>query len=357
MNEHNNGFVVCTKCITYNHASYIEDTLSGFVIQQTNFPVVFTIIDDASTDGEQDVLKEWAINNLETEGNDECIIRKMPYGRLIYGRYKTKINLFFAILLLSENHYRSGKSSLKINYISEWFNSSTYIAYCEGDDYWTDPQHLNKMVIFLEEHKDYSMCFSDVKNYSQKDRKFVSSPIVGYDNSHLPVRKKELFYYILLGKCKIQTLTVLFRASGLKNIERNDVEFMMGDTPLWLDLSQVGKIEYFPEIHGVYRITGSSASRNPSTIRRFNLSMFEMRVYYCIKYGYEVPLVTKRKYNKYLIDCSLSSGFEMDKALYPLFPMNFFQTSIYRIAAHNNCVVKRIIQTIWKIESRIFKRY
>ncbi len=50
---------VCVKCFTYNHASYIEDAMNGFTMQQTNFPFVCTIVDDASTDGEQDVIKKY----------------------------------------------------------------------------------------------------------------------------------------------------------------------------------------------------------------------------------------------------------------------------------------------------------
>ena len=40
----------------YNQSKYIEDALNGFIMQKTNFPFVCVIIDDASTDGEQDVI-------------------------------------------------------------------------------------------------------------------------------------------------------------------------------------------------------------------------------------------------------------------------------------------------------------
>ena len=32
---------------------------------------------------------------------------------------------------------------------------------CQGDDYWTDPLKLQKQVEFLDNHLDYSMCFTN----------------------------------------------------------------------------------------------------------------------------------------------------------------------------------------------------
>ena len=51
-----NNYMVATLCFTYNQAPYIENTLNGFSIQETSFPVVYIIVDDASTDGEQEVI-------------------------------------------------------------------------------------------------------------------------------------------------------------------------------------------------------------------------------------------------------------------------------------------------------------
>ena len=44
-------YKVYVRCFTYNHASYIVDAMNGFAMQQTEFPYVCIIVDDASTDG------------------------------------------------------------------------------------------------------------------------------------------------------------------------------------------------------------------------------------------------------------------------------------------------------------------
>ena len=49
-------YKVLVRCFTFNHSKYIEDTLNSFAMQQTNFPFVCLVIDDASTDGEQEVI-------------------------------------------------------------------------------------------------------------------------------------------------------------------------------------------------------------------------------------------------------------------------------------------------------------
>ena len=49
-------YKVLVRCNTYNQCKYIEETLRGFAMQQTNFPFICCVFDDASTDGEQEVL-------------------------------------------------------------------------------------------------------------------------------------------------------------------------------------------------------------------------------------------------------------------------------------------------------------
>ena len=47
-------------CTTFNHAKYVRETIEGFLIQKTNFPIEIIIHDDASTDGTADIIREYA---------------------------------------------------------------------------------------------------------------------------------------------------------------------------------------------------------------------------------------------------------------------------------------------------------
>ncbi len=351
MNEQDNDeWKVCVRCFTFNHAPYIVDAMNGFTMQKTTFPYVCCIVDDASTDGEQEVIKSYLNEHFDLEDRKVERRKETDDYVLTFARHKSNLNCFFAVLLLKYNHYSIKKS--KVPYLAKWLDKTKYIALCEGDDYWTDCGKLLKQVDFLELNHDYSMCFTDVKDFHQAKGEFGKSAIASYNNTLLPQNKKELFYYILLGKCRIQTLTVVFRKAFADTIVKNDVKFMMGDTTRWLDLSQKGPVYYIPEITGVYRIAEGSACRNPKTLLRFRLSMYEMRIYYCNKYGYELPAKIKREYNMQLANICMNSDFVDADALYPFFPMNALQLLCFKQATKHRVLVP-IIKLLWSLESRI----
>ncbi len=129
----NNRPLLSISCATYNHENFIKDCLDGFVMQKTNFNFEVLIHDDASTDNTANIIREY----------------EQKYPDIIKPIYQT------------ENQYSKGKP------ISATFNwpraQSKYIALCEGDDYWTDPNKLQKQVDFLEANPDYMMCFHNAE--------------------------------------------------------------------------------------------------------------------------------------------------------------------------------------------------
>ena len=145
-------------CMTYNQASFITDTLDGFAIQKTVFPFVCILLEDASTDGEPRVIKDYLSEHFDLA--DEAIVRREDTDdyELTFARHKTNHNCYFAAFLLKYNHYR--KKS-KVPYYEAWTRTVQYEAVCEGDDYWTDPQKLQKQVDYMESHPDCSLCFTN----------------------------------------------------------------------------------------------------------------------------------------------------------------------------------------------------
>lgn len=241
------NYTVATHCFTYNQAPYIEETLRGFVLQRTSFASVYVIIDDASTDGAKEVLLKWAENNLDFITYQGAYKREMPYGLLLYSRHKANENAYFSILLLSKNLYR--QHDLKLKYISEWREKSKYHAFCEGDDYWTDPMKLEKQVSFLENNKSYSATAHQCQCIGAREGLFyegVPDTIVMSDI----ISRARLFH----------TASLLYRAADYMALPPMKLPYLSGDKLEILRLSSLGPIKFFNDCMGVYRVHNTGVS-------------------------------------------------------------------------------------------------
>lgn len=148
-------YKVCTQCLTFNHAPFIEDALKGFAMQQTTFPIVTVVADDASTDGAQEILKQWIVDHLDKQ-DPSAYEKQTEYARIISAPLRGNSLHTFVILLFSENLY--SKKISKIKYLKEWTDNSKYIALCEGDDYWISSDKLQCQVDVLDNNDQYSIC-------------------------------------------------------------------------------------------------------------------------------------------------------------------------------------------------------
>lgn len=274
-------YKVATQCMTYNQKPYIEDTLNGFIIQQTSFPVVYVVVDDASNDGESVLLREWAKINLDFDDKLFACTKDMPYGDLLYAKLKNNSNAIFVILLLNDNHYQTGRNNIKLDYIREWTGQSEYYAICEGDDYWVDPQKLQKQVDFMDQHQDYVLCHTDFNLTTGRARNH--SVIQSNDDNYFPQS--------LLGNLGIGTLTTLFRSEAYKRIPKlwENANWPMGDMQMWIELSREGKFKFFPYVTAHYRILPQSASHGTMEKEiRFVAAIREVRLFYSDYYGVEL---------------------------------------------------------------------
>ena len=150
------NYKVVVLSITYNQSMYIEDTLNGFAMQRTNFPFLCCVFDDASTDGEQDVLKRWIDNHCNP---DEVEIYDHPLAIVLMAPDKDNPNCMYAIHLQKVNTW--GKPE-KRNLLNYWRQFGEFIALCEGDDYWIDSLKLQEQVNFLENNQNVPLCFCKV---------------------------------------------------------------------------------------------------------------------------------------------------------------------------------------------------
>lgn len=206
-------------CITYNHAPFIRQCLDGFMMQRTSFPIEVLVHDDASTDGTQDIIREY----------------EAKYPDVIKPIYQ------------KENQYSKG---VKVNLVYNYSRAKgKYIALCEGDDYWTDPYKLQKQVDFLESHPDYVMCSHKWDEYMEDGNHF--------DFAH-PVEVGEYgktydLDDFIHGAWFFQPLTVMYRRSALEACHLSDYKRMKDITLLYALLKQ-GKGCCISDVMAVYRV-------------------------------------------------------------------------------------------------------
>ena len=123
----NDEILVSISCLAFNHAPYIKKCMDGFIMQEVNFSFEVLIHDDASTDGTTDIIREY----------------EKKYPNIIKPIYE------------EENQWQRGRRGSSIFNIPR--AQGKYIAFCEGDDYWTYPLKLQKQVDYLETHPEYDM--------------------------------------------------------------------------------------------------------------------------------------------------------------------------------------------------------
>lgn len=126
---------VSISCLAYNHEAFIQQALDGFLSQKTNYSYEILIHDDASTDGTAEIIRQY------------------------HGAYPDRIRPIFQ----KENQYKKRPlGGIRWNFHFPVANGK-YIAFCDGDDYWSDTGKLQQQVDLLESDPSLSLCFHSYK--------------------------------------------------------------------------------------------------------------------------------------------------------------------------------------------------
>lgn len=214
--------LVSISCITYNHVHYIRQCLESIVMQKTNFVYEVLIHDDCSTDGTTEIIKEF----------------ESKYPDIIKPIYE------------KENQWVKGKKGSSV------FNfpraKGKYIAMCEGDDYWTDPDKLQKQVDILERNPQYSCCtHQTIINRDGKETNEFFSPLNANNNTYK--------LNDVLGDRHFHTASYLFRNTPyITNLPK----VVSGDKLLILIIASIGDIFCLSDTMAVYRKTATGMSAN-----------------------------------------------------------------------------------------------
>lgn len=209
--------LVSICCTTYNHVDFIRMTLDGILSQKTTFSYEVIIHDDASTDGTPDIIREY--------------VEKYP--KLIRPIFQT------------ENKF---SQNIKPSPTYIWPTvKGKYMAFCEGDDYWSDPNKIQKQIDFLEANPNFVGCFTNFGIVNEEGEKLDKT---GFTFAEQTFDQNEV-----LSRQTPKTLTAMIRSSSLpKPFPKLYNKVKNGDTFLFSLASAHGDFKYFDEITGCYRI-------------------------------------------------------------------------------------------------------
>lgn len=243
-------YKVLCRCSTFNHSKYIEDTMRGFVMQETTFPYLCAIQDDCSTDGGQDVIcafldKEFDMSNSLSYDTD--------YAKIIIANHKINSNCTFIVYLLSFNHYTA--KIKKGKYLAPLRDICLYEAPCEGDDCWIHPHKLQMQADFLDSHPKCGLVHTDF-NLTDGNKK--------HDKTNVESTPSNIGDILRANGLNISTLTVLYRISVLRKLPKlyKGKGWPMGDKPLWYEFAHETDVCYIDEVTANYRILETSASHH-----------------------------------------------------------------------------------------------
>jgi glycosyltransferase involved in cell wall biosynthesis len=290
--------------VSCNHERFIARALESVFKQKTNFKFEVIACDDASQDGTGKVLDEFlkkysanftVIRNERSLGPAAC-------GRLVSNKAK-----------------------------------GDYFAWLDADDYWLYEHKLQKQVLFLESHPDYSGCFHDAviesTVTSEDSARAARQSFSGMKYySQLYRYKPDFFPWDLLERNLLPTASLVFRKTCLNPFfDKFQNTFLSLNWALHLYIIRNSKFRFINEAWSVYNDHAGGISKKKSAVD-FHLSDIEMlKVYrkdsFYRKYKIDLLKTVIREY--YYILTSPEKKFNRSFYFLVLCRMNWWKVKLF----------------------------
>jgi glycosyltransferase involved in cell wall biosynthesis len=260
---------------TFNHGKFITQMLDGALMQKTNFDHEIIIGDDASTDDNAIIIKEYA------------------------DRFPDKIRAFLHTQNLGPKTPQElgGKNNVAFLFAQ---CKGEYIALCEGDDFWTDDLKLQKQITFLDNNPTFALCHHHLEViYQDNSPSHEFNPENQRDTSSLEDLLRDESWFL-------GTASTVFRNVFKQGMPDWWWKTASGDLGIFIEVAKYGKIKYFPKSMGCYRkhsggMTNIHTPQNQFFLRN-RMEMFEnLDSYFDFEY-HDILEKTIKKYKKQLIE-------------------------------------------------------
>ncbi|KQS95223.1 hypothetical protein ASG21_17435 [Chryseobacterium sp. Leaf394] len=298
--------------LTYNHGPYLHQAIEGVLSQKTNFPFELIVCNDNSPDHTDEMMAQF------TE----------KYPKIIrYYRHEKNIGFI-------ENQ-RFAFSSAK----------GEYLAYCEGDDYWTDDHKLQFQFDFLESNKDYVMVTARNLLLNQNENALSD------DGKEEMFKNQEYIDYnqtSFFSERPTQTFTYLIRKIYL-DLKWIDIYPNYRDLYYFYHLLSFGKGRAYNKVVGVYRLHDGGVYSSLETEKKMRTSI---EIFKSIRNIND----DKRANTQILkdLDLLISKYYYKKEFTIPLFNLNLYSSIFERFMISGN--IKTFSFQLFKILKYTFHR-
>lgn len=219
---------------TYNHERFVRQAVESVLAQRTDFNFEVLLADDCSTDGTLAPLRQY-----ERDRPDRVRVVVSSENRGDQG-----MRFFGDVLCLCRGEF---------------------MAWLDGDDFWTSPEKLQAQADYLDAHGDCAMCFHDVEQVDA-----AGTEVLGHvrpDAGRQDPTIADLLRFNFVGSC-----SPMFRTAALCPLPTWYFTMPWGDWPAFLIAAQHGRIAYLdgPPM-GAYRIHQGGSWSGMDAMRRERL--------------------------------------------------------------------------------------
>jgi glycosyltransferase involved in cell wall biosynthesis len=214
---------VSVHMLAYNHERYIAQALDSALAQKTNFDFEIVVGEDCSPDSTRRIVEDYA------------------------SRYPNRVRL-----VLHESNvgmHRNLVDTLKAC-------SGQYVAFMEGDDFWTSEDKLQRQVDFLDHNPDFVTCSHPVRVINSNGQQLYITKSDPRQNVSL----RQVIEY----RYPLPTCGVMIRKGMLSVLPPWFYKVHNCDYAIQLLLARHGSVHYMADVMGTYRKHSGGVSASTS---------------------------------------------------------------------------------------------
>ena len=215
---------------TYNHERYLEMALATILGQECDFGVEIVLGEDCSNDATLDICKHYL----------QCDPERIT------------------LIASTENvgwraNYRRCVEAAR----------GKYVAFCDGDDYFLDTEHLAMQVAVMEQNPNVGLC------YARAERRDENGSLIGY----FPIGEGHTTLDTLLHDWCVENCTTIARRDAVlayydTEKPENRPGWLTEDLPMWLYVAAHHEVVYIDQVMAMHRVFADSVSHSTSLAKR-----------------------------------------------------------------------------------------